>query len=47
MSSKKLAVAEEPEKTRKCLWDGPLLTEQTDQKNYGILRDTSKGQENQ
>ena len=40
LQSEKLLVTEESGKTRKCTWDGPLLTEQRDQrKNYVILRD--------
>ena len=40
VQSEKLVVTEESGKTRKCTWDGPLLTEQRDQrKNYVILRD--------
>ena len=40
VQSEKLVVTEEPGKTSKYTWDGPLLTEQRDQrKNYVILRD--------
>ena len=40
VQSEKLVVTEEPEKTSKYTWDGPLLKEQRDQrKNYVILRD--------
>ena len=40
VQSEKLVVTEESGKTRKCTWDGLLLTEQKDQmKNYVILRD--------
>ena len=40
VQSEKLVVTEESGKTRKYTWDGPLLTEQRDQrKNYVILRD--------
>ena len=40
VQSEKLVVTEESGKTRKYTWDGPLLTEQRDQrKNFVILRD--------
>ena len=40
VQSEKLVVTEESGTTRKCTWDGLLLTEQRDQmKNYVILRD--------
>ena len=40
MQSETLVVTEESGKTRKCTWNGPLLTEQRDQtKNYVTLRD--------
>ena len=49
MQSEKLVVTEESGKTRKCTWDGPLLTEQRDQRKEELCdpeRQASKGQEN-